>query len=144
MITETTRAIDDTEVRQAIDNLVKAIRAKDLERVMAFYSPEIVSFDIEPPLQYVNTKHWKLTFAAYQGPIGYEMRDLSITASDDVAFAHSLNHVTGTMKNGRKADMWVRWTACFRKINGRWLITHDHVSVPVDLETGKGLLDLKP
>src|SRR5215831_18004511 len=70
MITETTRAIDDTEVRQAIDSLVKAVRAKDLERVMAFYSPEIVSFDIEPPLQYVNTKHWKLTFAAYQGPIG--------------------------------------------------------------------------
>jgi ketosteroid isomerase-like protein len=102
------------------------------------------SFDIEPPLQYVHTKHWKLTFAAYRGPIDYEMRDLSVTAGDDVAFAHSLNHVRGTMKNGRKTDLWVRWTACFRKSEGKWMIMHDHVSVPVQLETGKALLDLQP
>ena len=48
------------------------------------------------------------------------------------------------MKNGQKTDLWLRWTACFRRINGEWLITHEQVSVPIDLESGKALLDLEP
>ena len=34
--------------------------------------------------------------------IDYEIRDLSITAGDDVAFSHSLNRMRGTMKNDQK------------------------------------------
>ena len=36
-------------------------------------------------------------------------------------------------------DLWLRWTACFRRIHGVWLIVHDHVSVPADLEHGAAL-----
>ena len=72
------------------------------------------------------------------------MRDLTVTVGDHVAFAHSLNRVTGTLKSGSSADYWVRWTACFRKIDGNWLIAHDHVSVPLDVASGRALLDLKP
>ena len=48
------------------------------------------------------------------------------------------------LKNGNEVGFWVRWTACFRKIDGNWLIVHDHVSVPTDFATGKALLDLEP
>jgi ketosteroid isomerase-like protein len=75
---------------------------------------------------------------------GYEIRDLSLTLGDDVAFGHSLNRVSGTLKNGNTTDFWLRWTACFRKIDGNWLITHDQVSVPVDPESGRALLNLEP
>jgi ketosteroid isomerase-like protein len=40
--------------------------------------------------------------------------------------------------------LWLRWTACFRKIDGNWLIVHDQVSVPVDPESGRALLNLEP
>jgi len=50
---------------------------------------------------------------------------------DDVAFGHSLNRVSGTLKNGNRTDFWLRWTACFRKIDGNWLVAHDQVSVPI-------------
>jgi ketosteroid isomerase-like protein len=80
----------------------------------------------------------------YQRPRGYELRDLTITAGDDVAFAHSLNRVSGTLKNGKQIGFWVRWTACLRKISGTWFIVHDHVSAPLDRESGKALLDLEP
>jgi len=46
----------------------------------------------------------------------YEVRDLSITAGDDVAFSHSLNRIHGTMRNGPNTDLWLRSTMCFRKI----------------------------
>ncbi|MCI0611683.1 hypothetical protein L0244_01705 [bacterium] len=38
----------------------------------------------------------------------------------------------------------MRWTGCYRKNNGKWLIVHEHVSVPVDLKNDKALMDLKP
>jgi hypothetical protein len=31
-----------------------------------------------------------------------------------------------------------------RKIDGNWLIVHDHVSVPIDRQSGKALLNLEP
>ncbi|HVU67616.1 MAG TPA: nuclear transport factor 2 family protein, partial [Ktedonobacteraceae bacterium] len=81
---------------------------------------------------------------AFPGPIDYEVRDLSITVGDDVAFAHSFNRLSGTAKNGQRVGNWLRWTACFQKINGKWLIAHMQASVPVNLETGKAVLDLQP
>jgi ketosteroid isomerase-like protein len=44
----------------------------------------------------------------------------------------------------RPLGYWVRSTTCFRKIDGRWLIAHDQVSVPLDLESGRALLNLEP
>lgn len=80
----------------------------------------------------------------YKGPIGYEVRDLAITAGQDVAFASYLYRVTGTRTDGAVVDMWVRATGGYRKIDGAWTIAHEHQSVPFDPESGKASLDLKP
>jgi ketosteroid isomerase-like protein len=115
---------------------------------MSLYAPGVVAYDIVPPLQYVGAdayrKDYEEFFAQYEGPIDIELRDLHIIAGDGVAFATSLQRISGTLKNGQKSDVWVRVTNGFRKLNGRWLATHDHVSVPVDLASGKAVLDLKP
>jgi uncharacterized protein (TIGR02246 family) len=144
----TQHVIDAAQIRERIDTLVDAIRAMDIESVMSSFTPDLVSFDIEPPLQHIGAdakrKNWTRAFSMYQRPLGYEVRDLSITAGDDVAFAHSLNRISGTLKNGQRNDVWVRWTGCLKKIDGRWLIAHDQVSVPLDVASGKGLLDLEP
>jgi uncharacterized protein (TIGR02246 family) len=143
-----TRSQNEAAIRELIDGFVKAIRAKDINGVMSVFAPEVVSFDLGPPLQHGGgetfMKRWQELFESYQNPIEYEVRDLSITASDDVAFSHSLNRISGTMKNGQKTDRWLRWTACYRKSNGKWLIVHEQVSVPVDLKSGKAVLDLQP
>lgn len=148
MASEEDKTKNEAAIRELIDGFVKAIRTKDINGVMSVFAPEIVSFDLGPPLQHGGgetfVKRWQELFESYQGPIGYEVRDLSITAGDDVAFSHSLNRVSGTTKNGKKSDRWLRWTACYRKVNGKWLIVHEHVSVPVDLGNGKAVLDLKP
>jgi uncharacterized protein (TIGR02246 family) len=148
MGTEENKAIDEAIIRRLIDGWAKAFRAKDIDGVMSNYAQDIVSFDLVPPLRYAGIdeyrKPWEETFPSFEGPIDYEVRDLHIATGDDVAFSHSLNRMSGTMKDEQKIDLWVRWTACFRKIDGKWLITHEQVSVPVDLESGKAVLDLKP
>jgi uncharacterized protein (TIGR02246 family) len=148
MAGEEDRQNDEAAIRGLLDNCIKALHDKDIEGVMAIYAPDVVSFDIMPPLQYIGADAfrnvWEEVFSVYQGPINYEIHDLSITVGDDIAFIHSLNHNSGTLITGQQADLWLRWTACFRKINGRWLIVHHQNSVPVDLATGKAVLDLKP
>jgi len=148
MVGEENRKNDDTEIRRLIGAGTSSLRDKNIEGVMALYAQDVVTFDIVPPLRYVGAdalrKLWEQVFASVQGPIGYEVHDLNITVGDDVAFSHSLNRISGTMKDGQKTEVWLRWTACFRKIEGKWLIVHHQNSVPVNLETGKAVLDLKP
>ena len=142
------KAKNENAIRELMDGFVKAIRAKDINGVMSVFAPEVVSFDLGPPLQHGGgetfMKRWEELFESYQSPIDYEVRDLSITAGDDVAFSHSLNRISGTMRNGQKTDRWLRWTVCYHKADGKWLIVHEQVSVPVDLRSGTAVLDLKP
>ncbi len=148
MAVEANRQNDAAVLKRVLEGGVEAIRDKNIEGVMSIYAQDVVSFDIVPPLRYLGAdafrKAWEAVFSSFQGPIGYEMHDLSITVGDDVAFSYSLNRISGTMNNGQKTDLWLRWTACWRKINGKWLIVHHQNSVPVDLETGRAVLDGKP
>jgi ketosteroid isomerase-like protein len=138
-------------VRQRVGDAVKALNAKDIDGVMSLYAPNLVSFDIAPhfgALRYVGADNKRRAgqeaFAAYTGPFDYEVHDLNVTTHGELAFAHSLNHVTATLASGHIVDMWLRWTACFRRIDGVWLVVHDHVSVPADLEHGRAVLNLAP
>ena len=137
----------EINIRQRVGDLVKAICAKDIDGVMSFYAPDVVSFDITPPLRYVGAdrkrRAWQEAFAALSGPIAYDVRDLNVTTQGELAFVHSLNHIDATLPGGH-IDRWLRWTACFRQINGAWLVVHDHVSVPVDPVRGQAVLNLAP
>lgn len=145
---ERDQTTEEVAIRKLVDAFVKSIRAKDLDGVMAAFAPDVVSFDLGPPLQHGGgeafAKRWRELFDSYAGTLDYEVRDLSIIAGDDVAFSRSLNHVRGTLKNGQKAARWLRWTACYRKRGGKWLILHEHVSAPIDVRNGTALLDLVP
>jgi ketosteroid isomerase-like protein len=135
-------------IRQRIEDWTKAIRAKDIDRVVSLYASNIVSFDIVPPLRYAGADNkrraWQAAFATYTGPIAYEVRELNVTTHGELAFVHSLNHVSGTLASGHISELWLRWAACFRRIDDVWLVVHDHASVPADLEHGKAVLNLTP
>ena len=141
-------ATNEAEIRQALDRWAKAFRAHDVNGVMSMYAPDVVAYDFVTPLQYVGRdayrKDYEEFLALFDGPIEVEFRDMKVVAGADVGFVHTLEHLSGTMKNGQKIDFWGRCTSGFRKINGKWLDTHDHCSVPSDFDSGKALLDLKP
>jgi uncharacterized protein (TIGR02246 family) len=145
---EEEEAVVEALIRQRVEDWAKAIRAKDIDGVMSLYAPNIVSFDIDPPLRCVGAdgkrRAWQALFAAYSSPIAYEVRELNVTTQGDLAFVHSVNHVTGTLASGHITCLWLRWTACFRRIDGVWLIVHDHVSVPTNIEHGQAVLNLTP
>jgi uncharacterized protein (TIGR02246 family) len=141
-------AVAEALIRQRIADWAKALRSKDIDSAMSLYAPDIVSFDVDPPLRYAGTDNkrraWQEFFAVHTGPLAYEVRDLNVTTQGELAFVHSLNHVSGTVASGHISDLWVRWTACFRRIDGVWLVVHEHVSVPADVAHGTAVLNLTP
>ena len=141
MPTTTAPTRQDSQIRERMDAWAQALRAKDIDALMAHYAPDVLTFDLMP-LQTQGAdayrKNFEAWFASVQGPIDYEIRDLRITLRDDVAFGHYLGRVKSTRTSGERTDYWVRVTADFQKTNGKWLITHEHVSVP--FKNGETLL----
>lgn len=141
-------ASTESEVRALLDHQSEAMRTKDIDRLMSLYSPAIVYFDVVPPLQFAGSAALRSRFLqwfdGWQGPFDMEIRDLQILASGDLAIAHRFSRAVGTLKNGRDVGSWVRATSCCQKTNQRWLITHEHVSWPVDPKSGSAAMDLVP
>ncbi|WP_020667714.1 YybH family protein [Amycolatopsis nigrescens] len=129
---------NESEITASWERRIEACRDKDIDRLMACYSPAIVYYDVIPPLRFAgfeevrgNFLRW---FGEYDGPIGLETRDATAAVSGDVAFAHMLHLDSGKRTNGLDLAIWVRSTVCFRRLADRWLITHEHVSLPINPE----------
>ena len=139
---------EEAGIRRHIETLVERITAKDLEGLKQLYASDVVSFDIDPPLQHVGLAaklaNWARVFEFFD-QVAYEVRDLTVVAGEDVAFGYGFGRLRGTLRNGvTPFGMWVRVTYGLQKIDGAWTITHDQVSVPLDVASGDGVVDLQP
>ncbi|MFI6793310.1 YybH family protein [Nonomuraea sp. NPDC050383] len=129
---------NDAEVAAFLSSRVDACQQKDIDRLMSHYSSDIVYYDAVPPLQFAGPEEVRRNFLrwfdGYDGPIGLETHDVKIATSADVAFAHMLHLDSGTRKDGLQSAVWVRSTVCCRRSNGKWSITHEHISMPINPE----------
>ncbi len=140
--------------KAAIDALEKrygdAFNAKNLNAVMACYAPgkALFVFDAVPPREYPSwdayKKDWEGLLSTYPGPLSVTISEQSITVVGTVAYGHNIQSGYFTRKDGTRLNWVIRVSDVYRKMKGQWLIVHEHVSVPVDLETGKADLLSKP
>jgi ketosteroid isomerase-like protein len=141
---------DKAQIEALEKRFIAAFNAKDVKAIMANYAPGegLFVFDVTPPREYVGwdayKKDWEDLFKAFPGPAKAEIADLAVTTSGAMAYAHSIQSVSFTAADGSKSPVTARVTDVYRKLNGRWKIVHEHVSVPVDLATAKADLSSKP
>jgi ketosteroid isomerase-like protein len=138
----------ESEVNTLFHRRSEAMGMKDIDRLMAVYSPDIVYFDLVPPLRYAGIAALRARFldwfGRWESAIGLETRDLSVLESGDVVAAHMLIRASGTLKDGRDVGYWVRTTNGCQRSDDGWLIIHEHVSLPVDMASGRAVMDLQP
>jgi len=140
---------NEAQIRAIIEDYGEGLRNKDADRCVSHYADDVVQFDLAPPLEYrgketarKNLNEW---FKTFSGPIGVEMKGLKISDGSETAFAHVMNHISGTNTQGQKNDHWVRVTIGFEKTDGKWLVNHEHVSVPFYMDGSfRAALDLTP
>ena len=141
---------DEQAIRKIYDEFSAAIKAKDLNRVMAMYTKDehAVYFDAFVPRQYVGytayRKDYANFFKLFPGPSSSTISDLRVTASGTLAYASSIDRWTVTGTDKKAVTMIFRSTDVFRKVNGKWLVIHEHLSFPVDPVTGDVDLMSKP
>jgi uncharacterized protein (TIGR02246 family) len=137
-----------SEISALLDRQADLMRTKDLDGLMSLYSPDVVYFDTVPPLQYAGTaalrERFLRWFDGWEGSFEMEIQGVQILTGGDLAVAYRFSRARGTLRGGQKAESWVRATSCFRRSARGWLITHEHVSWPVDVKSGNAVMDLKP
>ncbi|MBO9198666.1 MULTISPECIES: YybH family protein [Niastella] len=129
----------EAEIRLLEQRVVAAFNAGDIDAIMENYVPgkELVIFDVVPRKEYRGAdayrKDWGDFFSHFKNKPKLSITDLEITVEGNIGFSHSFQRVTGTDLQGNSIDRTVRVTDGYRKIDGKWLITLEHVSMPVDL-----------
>jgi ketosteroid isomerase-like protein len=137
-------------IRALIEERAAAIREKDAARAVATLAQDVVAFELAPPLALgpeaardeAGLAAW---LQGWEGPVEIEVRDLHVETSGEVGWSRGLNRLHGTLKGGRKVDMWMRSTLAFRRVDGAWKIAHGHSSVPFRMDGSyRAVTDLRP
>ncbi|HEY2921339.1 MAG TPA: nuclear transport factor 2 family protein [Candidatus Binatia bacterium] len=128
------RMTDEGAIRELVENWARAVRIKDLDGILANHSPEILMFDVPPPIQSKGIeayrKTWDLFFSWSQDSRIFDISEMNITAGNDVAFVTALMRCAGTEANGDKIELTFRLTIGLGKIDGQWIVMHEHHSIP--------------
>ncbi|WP_367871463.1 SgcJ/EcaC family oxidoreductase [Luteolibacter sp. Populi] len=144
---KTLEKTNEDQIRELTQQWLKAVHARDAKAVMACYAEDVIAYDLFTPTKVTGVgdyrKNYEMWFQCCQGPIHYEIKELDIVAGDEVAFCRSLNRMTGPNPEGKEEETWIRATVCFQKRAGAWKVVHEHVSVPLDMESQKGVFQFR-
>jgi ketosteroid isomerase-like protein len=127
------------EIREAIQSKAALLHKGDAKAILSYYAPSYVEFALAPPLRQPGDgrdpaplEAWIATFEA---PPRRDVTQLEITTDGDVAFATSLDCLTAVPRGSTEPfTLWFRVTLGLRRIEGRWLVTHEHESVPFEMD----------
>ena len=119
-------ANDEDDVRQIIIQWERSVQNRDMAGTPARHVPGILMFDVPEPIQargldeYRET--WELFFAHSRGGRdSFRLHELEIETSGTLAAAHALLDA---------GDDKCRLTIVLRKVDGEWMIVHEHHSSP--------------
>lgn len=139
---------EETRIRELHEEFETALKAKDLDRIIAQYDPDVIAFDAVGALQFVGLAdyraHWERCFEHCQGEGFFETHELHVTASGDMAYSRMLNHCGGPNAEGQMQTAWMRGSRIWAKRDGQWKVIHEHFSMPFDVETGQVCMSQEP
>ena len=134
MSASSTRTVNEAAIRELVQSWARAVRAKDLDGILANHSTDMLMFDVPPPLQSKGIeaykKTWELFFSWSNDPVVFDINDMDIIAGSDVAFVAALMRCAGTEKNGERIELEFRLTIGLRRIGDQWIVLHEHHSIP--------------
>ena len=120
--------------------------AQTVDGVMGTWDKDVVWYDINPGevdgLAAVRADFGQQI--AHVKNIRTEILRIKIVADTHIGYAYSTQHLVADGVNGAPdVDFTFRETDCFQKKAGKWTLMHQHISLPVDLKSGKAVLDSK-
>ena len=127
---------DDGEVRDLLEQWVRAVQQRDLPGVVAQHAPDVVMFDVPPPHRGVRgleayAETWPPFFGWLDAGAVFELESLEVTAGADVAVAWALLRCGTPEEFAQRPDARLRISFGLRREAGSWLVVHEHHSFAV-------------
>jgi len=136
MSANNSRTTDEAAIRDLVENWAKAVRTRNLDGILANHSPDILMFDVPPPMQSKGMEAYKKTwerFFSWSRDSGvFDINKMDITAGNDVAFVIALMRCAGVKANAEREELEFRLTIGLRKIGSQWIVIHEHHSIPAN------------
>ncbi|MCP5365561.1 MAG: nuclear transport factor 2 family protein [Hyphomicrobiales bacterium] len=127
-------------VRETMKKWADALSKKDLEAMHKNYADEYRLFDVGSTANSVEEvkQIWTRCFPYFDKP-QVEYKNMVIDATDDMAVVHFNSRLRGmnVQLPEEIANAWLRGTVCFRKVDGIWKCTHEHLSFPVNCDSNQ-------
>jgi len=138
----------EQELRALFDAWFNASQAKDIEGSMAPIATNVLAYEHEQPLQHSGIAALReicqAGLDAATDKFRWDVPDMKIIIRGDIAVTWGLNRMHFEPAGKPASDSWSRGTRIFQRLGGRWQMIHQHVSYPMDPESGKASTDLKP
>src|SRR3989442_13675991 len=107
------------EARALVEDWASSVRRRDLRGILRSHSPNIVMFDVPPPLQSKGLepyrRTWETFFSWARDPVVFDISEMTVTAGTDVAFVTPVMRCAGAKANGGDIALDFRLTIGFRK-----------------------------
>ncbi len=126
----------------------KCASATTADQLMECYdkSNDLVVYDLMTPREFDGRDavraDFQNAFSAFNNA-KVEFVNLHVVSDGKLGVAESIQHMTATDKSGKPVDMIFRVTDVWRKEKGGWKIIHSHISLPVDMASGKADMQSK-
>jgi ketosteroid isomerase-like protein len=124
---------NETQIKILIENWALAVRTKDIEGILAHHSKDFVMYDVPEPFQSVGLEAYRKTwdlFYKYTKPGVFDIHELNIVADENVAFAFAKMQWSDNSNGKGFTPLDFRLTIGLKKINGQWIVIHEHHSIP--------------
>lgn len=140
------------EVKDVLENYKTAIAERNVEKLLSIYADDIHIYDCWGSWELVGISHWREAVIDWFNDLKKEGNILQIVFNDlvveenvNIAFVHCCVTFAAYKEDSQEKlrQMTNRFTFGLRKENESWNIIHEHSSLPINMETGKGIFNLK-
>jgi ketosteroid isomerase-like protein len=124
---------NEIQIKQLIENWAKAVRDRDLQKILAYHSDDIVMYDVPKPFQSVGIDAYRKTwdiFFKYTKPGIFDIQELSVFADSNIAFCFATMKCADKSSSSDYIELDFRLTIGLKKIHEQWTIVHQHHSIP--------------
>jgi uncharacterized protein (TIGR02246 family) len=139
--------LESNPVTTMFENYTSRVLSKDVEAFLELYAHDTLVFDAWGTWEFAGVDAWRPMVTMWFESLGDKLcearfTEVVATVRDDVAFAHAAVRYAEVTADGEQVDsMMNRITVTLEKRDGEWKITHEHTSMPLDMQSAKGIFD---
>lgn len=137
------KAMDSAEDIAAITAIVEGMpKAQNPDDLAKDWASDVAYFDIVEDSAF-NLDDFKRKIAKQFAPlrnIRTKILHVKVRSDGAMAYAYSTQNFISDTVDGGKVDLIFRETDVFEKRGGKWLLVHQHLSLPVDVVNGKAIM----